>query len=350
MSRDGKRDFRWRRFVPVQILNYLALRVVVMVISMFPFSMVPRIGALLAFVIRFIDRKHTRIAEKNLANTRGLVAPEDVHAFIGRVYAHIGQGFVEMLMIPRLLERRQLSGAVRLERFEVVDRVLAEGRGIIVSIAHLGNWEFCGLAVTLAGYPLNSLARPVENPWVDRYLNRFRTQTGQRIIPKYHALGQMIRVLQKNELLVIQVDQDARHTGVFVDFFGRPASTHRSPALLSLKYGTPIVLAEIYREKGVHTCIISDPLYPDDFRGEADPVTALTQAVTAKVEAAIRAHPDQWFWVHDRWKTAERAARNEASGLGPQAIGVSPLSPLGGVGPSTRSARSGQADPLWPMA
>jgi len=163
-----------------------------------------------------------------------------------------------------------------------------------------------GLAVCAAGHPLHSLARPIENPWIDGYLTRFRTQTGQQIISKYRALGEMIRVLQKNEILIIQVDQDARSHGVYVDFFGRPASTHRSPALLSLKYGTPIVVANIYREGGLHHCVLSDPILPEAYRTQPDPVRALTQAFTAKFEEFVRSRPDQWFWVHDRWKTAER--------------------------------------------
>lgn len=310
MSASSKREFKLRRFPPLQVLVYLLVRAVVMVIDMFPYEMAPAIGRVLSRVIRLIDRKHARIAAKNLERSRGVCPPDEIPTFIDRVYDHIGLGFVEMLMIPRLMQRHAVERYVRLERFEVIDRVLRDGKGIIVTIGHLGNWELIGLAVTLAGYRLNSLARPVENPWVDRYLNRFRTQTGQEIISKYHALGAMVRAIQRNELLVVQIDQDARHFGVFVEFFGRPASTHRSPAVLSLKYGTPIAVANIFRDEGgVHRCIVSDPLDPEAFRAHADPVKALTQAYTARLEDCVRAHPDQWFWVHDRWKTAERAAR-----------------------------------------
>lgn len=308
MSR-SKRDFKLRRFPPLQFLVYLLLRAVVMVIDMFPYEMSPAIGRVLSRVIRLIDRKHARIAAKNLERSRGVCPPDEIPGFIDRVYDHIGLGFVEMLMIPRLMQRHAVERYVRLERFEIIDRALRDGKGIIVTIGHLGNWELIGLAVTLAGYRLNSLARPVENPWVDRYLNRFRTQTGQEIISKYHALGSMVRAIQRNELLVVQIDQDARHFGVFVDFFGRPASTHRSPAVLALKYGTPIAVANIFRDGGVHRAVLSDPLDPAAFRDQPDPVMALTQAYTAKFEECVRAHPDQWFWVHDRWKTAERAAR-----------------------------------------
>ena len=159
-------------------------------------------------------------------------------------------------------------------------------------IGHLGNWELIGLAVNASGVRLHSLARPIENPWIDRWLGRFRTQTGQEIIPKHHALGKMMRVLASNETLVIQIDQNVRQGGASVEFFGRPASTHRSPALLSLKHGTPVVVANIYREGGRHTCVLSDPLDPELFRSLEDPVTSLTQALSDRFEDCVRRIPN----------------------------------------------------------
>lgn len=285
-----------------------------MVVGMFPYSRAHLVGRWLGRIVKVFDRKHRRVALKNVERSRVVSPPDTLSGFIDRVYDHIGLGSVEMMMIPKLIEHVQ--DHVRLERFHVVSEVLAQGRGMIVVIGHLGNWELIGLAVCHAGYPLHSLARPIENPWVDRYLNRFRTQTGQSIIPKYHALGEMVRVLQRNEILIIQVDQDARSHGVYVDFFGRPASTHRSPALLALKYRTPIVVANIYRDQGIHHCVLSDPILPDSFRNYADPVVALTQTYTEKFEECVRAHPDQWFWVHDRWKTAERKYQLRPGGGG----------------------------------
>ncbi len=310
-----KHGFRLRRVLPIQVLLYLLLRSVFMVVGMFPFSMAPAIARVLGRLFRLLDRKHARIAAKNLQLSSGVCPPDQIPAFVDRVYRNLGLGFIEMLMIPRLMGLHGLSRLVRLERFDVLDRALREGRGAITVIAHQGNWELIGLGASLAGYPLNSLARPIENPWIEDYLGRFRTQTGQKIIPKYHALGEMVRALRRNEVLVVQVDQDARHFGVFVDFFGRPASTHRSPAILSLKYGTPILPANIYREGGVQHCVVSDPIRPEEFSGLPDPVKALTQAYTARMEGFIRQHPDQWFWVHDRWKSAERAARDHPDQL-----------------------------------
>jgi len=304
MSVERRREFKLRRFPPVQFLVYAFLRAVLMIVGMFPTSMAPALGRHVGRIAQIFDRRHRRTVVKNLERSRGVCPPDAIPEFVDRIYANLGRLFVEMMMIPKLVGR--LEEIVRLERFHVVEEVRRQGRGMITVIGHLGNWELIGLAVCHAGHPLHSLARPIENPWVDRYLNGFRTRTGQKIIPKYHALGEMIRVLQRNEVLIIQVDQDARSHGVYTDFFGRPASTHRSPALLSLKYGTPIVVANIYREGGTHYCVLSDPILPEAFKSQADPVRALTQAYTEKFEECVRAHPDQWFWVHDRWKTAER--------------------------------------------
>jgi KDO2-lipid IV(A) lauroyltransferase len=296
-------NFRWRRVPPIPFLLYLLLRYVLMVVDMFPYAMAPKVGRFLGRIVHFIDRRHVRVASTNLAKVSGVCPADEIPEFVERIYDHLGLSLVEMLMTPRLLERGQVSDHVTVENTGIVDAILKEGRGAIIAIGHLGNWEITGIAVALHGYRLNSLARPIENPWIDRYLNRFRTHTGHSIISKYHALGAMVATLQRNELLVIQIDQDARHQGVFVDFFGRPASTHRSPAVLSLKYGTPIVPVNIFREGNRHRCVVTEAFYPDPYRGLPDPTQALTQAFTRRFEEFVRQHPEQWFWVHRRWKT-----------------------------------------------
>jgi KDO2-lipid IV(A) lauroyltransferase len=313
MSRRDK--FRLHEVRPVQFLLYLGLRALAMVVDMFPYRMAPKIAKLVAWAVRTIDRKHVRIAIKNLTRSVNVCPSARIPAFIKRMYENVGLGFVEMLMVPRLLRMRAIPRYVKLIRYDVFDRLAEAGRGVIVVIAHMGNWEIGGVATTLAGYPIESLAKPIRNPWIEDYLRRFRTVTGQKIIPRDRALGEMIRVLQRKGMLVVQIDQDARQSGIYVDFFGRPASTHRAPATLSLKYDAPIVLVNTYREDALNYAVCSDPIYPETFRGSADPVRALTQAYSERLEGFIREHPDQWFWMHDRWKTAERVTRSIQSAL-----------------------------------
>jgi KDO2-lipid IV(A) lauroyltransferase len=299
---------------PVQFLLYLALRAVVMVVHMFPYRAARDIGRLAGRVLYAVDRKHVRIAVKNLHRSRDVCPPDEVPAFIRRIYEHFGQSLVEVLMMSRLLERHEFRNVIHL-RTENFDRCLNEGRGAIVVVGHQGNWEMIGVACTLAGYPVHSLMRPIDNPWIDAYLRHFRTLTGQTMIPRDRALGEMIRVLQRKKFLIVQVDQDARESGVYVNFFGRPASTHRAAATLSLKYNVPVVLANMYREGTINHCVISTPFYPEDYKSLRDPAKAMTQAITDRLEEYIRQHPEQWFWIHDRWKTAERVARTTSEAL-----------------------------------
>jgi Kdo2-lipid IVA lauroyltransferase/acyltransferase len=312
MSQEEK--FRLLQVRPIQYLIYLVVRAIVMVVHMFPYRMARTIGRMAGRVLYIVDRKHVRIAAKNLYRTRGICPPDAVPAFILRVYRHFAQSLVEVVMMSRLLERHEFTKVVHL-RTENFDRCLNEGRGAIVVVSHQGNWEMIGVACTMAGYPVHSLMRPIDNPWIDAYLRHFRTLTGQTMIPRDRALGEMIRVLQRKKFLIVQIDQDARDSGVYVNFFGRAASTHRAAATLSLKYNAPVVLANMYREGAINHCVISDPFYPDAYRDQPDPVKAITQAITDRLEEYIRQHPVQWFWMHDRWKTAERVARETPTAL-----------------------------------
>lgn len=297
----------WTLVAPVAFAVYVAARVAFMVVQMFPWTGARAVGRWLGWLLRRVDRKHARIARRNLERAREVVPQGGADGFLGRVYEHVGLGLVELLMAPKLLAVGGLGRWVRLERFHVLDEALRRGRGAILAIGHLGNYELAGLAVAQAGYPLYSLARPVVNRRLDRYLTRCRTQTGQGILHLDRGLRDMVRVLRSNRVLVVQMDLDAKGSGIGVEFMGRRASAHRTPAVLSLKYSVPIIPANVFREGGVHRCVLADPLSPESFRDGPDPVPELTRRIVADLEGFVRAHPDQWLWLLDRWRSADRA-------------------------------------------
>jgi KDO2-lipid IV(A) lauroyltransferase len=295
----------WLTSAPVQWSMYVLFRAVIMVVSMFRPSWVRRIGRLVGKLFYLVDVKHRPLAEKNVLRAEGMTRdPREAKRFVRRCYEHIGLSIVENLMLPRMFANRQIAGLVDVGELRRLADLLGEGRGAIVVIAHLGNWELGGIAAAMTGLPLHSIARPVANPWFDEYLARFRTSTGQAIIPKSGAVAEAREVLKRNEVLVVLADQDARRSGVFVPFFGRPASTIRTPALLFLKYRAPIVPVDIHREgRERHVIRVAEPIRPGDYESIDEGVTALTAAFTARLEAFIRAHPEQWMWLHARWKT-----------------------------------------------
>lgn len=306
-----ERKRHWTLVPPVEFLIYAAVRGVLAALQALSWRQAAAAGRWVGRILRRVDRRHARIARRNLEAAPGIVPPAGIPAFLDRVYENLGWSLMELLLVPRLLARGEIGRRVLLERFHVFDRALEAGKGAIAVIGHLGNYELGGLAACLAGYPLHSLARPIVNRWLDRWLDRLRRRTGQRIIPRDGALGEMIRVLRRNGILVIQIDQDAKGGGVLVDFLGRPASTHKSPALLALKYGVPIIPVDIYRKDGLNHCVLEDPIDPVPYRGRSDAVEALTAEVSRRFERQVRAHAEQWWWVFDRWRGAEKLARKE---------------------------------------
>jgi KDO2-lipid IV(A) lauroyltransferase len=211
---------------------------------------------------------------------------------------------VELLAALNNLGRYLRPPHVEIRGGAMVQEHLRSGRGAVIAIAHLGNWELAGLAASAEGYPLVSVARPLENPYVNAYLMNVRGLTGQRILLKRGSVREMIRTLREGGLLVILGDQRMRD-GLIVPFLGRPALTARTPATLSLRCEVPVFPVEIYRSEGrpsVHVMSVSSPIRPEGFSGRADAIEAMTIAINERLGEFVRAHPDQWLWMHRRWK------------------------------------------------
>ncbi len=311
---EEREPLRLRRLWVVQALTYLVARAIIMIVCMLPPRMAGRAGRLLGRIMYVVDRKHVKLARKNLTRTGFMNLDDRAQGrFIRRVYEHFGTSIVENLMLPKIVQGGRLMRLARLENRHFMDAALARGKGAIMVIAHLGNWELGGLFVPACGHPANSIARPIENPWLDRFWNRLRALTGQKVISKETAVLDMVRVFKRNEILVILADLDARDGGVFIPFLGQPASTTRSPAVFAMRYDAPIVPLEVWRgDDGIHHYRYSEPIpvgtYATNDAGVADIMTK----VNARLEEFVRRHPTQWMWMHARWKTAGRVLRKEA--------------------------------------
>ena len=194
---------------------------------------------------------------------------------------------------------------IRLEGVEHLRAVMAaHGRALLLT-AHLGNWELLAAAHRLTGFPLSIVVRPLDAPWLDALAERLRRRTGVELIDKRGALRPVLEALRRGRMIGILMDQNAaRREGVFVDFFGRAASTSRSMALLALRTQTPVVPVFIRREAdGRHTVAIHPALTPPEANGSEAAVVDLTARCTYAIERAIRETPTQWLWSHDRWRT-----------------------------------------------
>lgn len=203
---------------------------------------------------------------------------------------------------------------LRIEGLEHVRSAMQRHGRVLLLTAHLGNWELLPAACHLTGFQLSVVLRPLDAPWLDRLARRLREKSGVELIDKRAALRPVMRALAGGRMVGILLDQNAaRREGVFVPFFGHAASTSRSLAVLALRTGTPIVPAFIRREDGGIHRVVAGPALP--LPASANPAAAiqsLTARCTEVIEAAIRESPDQWLWMHDRWRTRPPGDRRNA--------------------------------------
>ena len=194
---------------------------------------------------------------------------------------------------------------VRIDGLEHLRAVMdTHGRALLLT-AHLGNWELLPAANRVTGYPLSVVMRPLDARWLDALATRLRQKTSVDLIDKRAALRPVLRALAGRGMVGILLDQNAsRREGVFVPFFGRSASTSKSLAVLAIRTGTPIVPTFIRREDtGVHRIVVRPALPLPDTGALEAAVVALTARCTEAIETAVRETPEQWLWMHNRWRT-----------------------------------------------
>ena len=251
-----------------------------------------------------LDRRHTAIARGNLEAALGATASGDERERILRAcWRHFGRITFDALTFPQL-DARALDSIVRVEGLEHARAALALGRGVLVFSAHWGHWEAGAYAMGLLGVPFAIITRPLDNPLLEKRLATLRRGTGNTIIPKRRAVRETIRALAEGTAVAILIDQDARDDGVFVPFFGRPAATTPPLALRALRSGAPIVpIFASLAHDGRITVRVEPQVDAQPTADRAADVLRLTAACTAIVERQVRRDPEQWLWMHRRWKT-----------------------------------------------
>ena len=300
----------------VDYLAYLAVRLFVAVAQALSIEASYAMADRVAAILYLVDRRHRNVGLENLRLAFGDRYDEGERDRIVRaVYRHFCRMLVEMLHIPRKLHATTWRDRIELVGHEpVLDRLLKGGPVIMLS-GHFGNWEMAGYLFGVFGFPPHSVARALDNPYLDRFLRTFRERTGQKLIPKTGGYDQMLDVLRGGGILSFLADQDAGERGMFVDFFGRPASTHKAIALLALEHRAPVVVGYARRigpgfryEVGCNAVID-----PEEWTGTADDARILTQRYTTALEAIIRRDPEQYLWLHRRWKHQPKARARRAA-------------------------------------
>jgi KDO2-lipid IV(A) lauroyltransferase len=251
----------------------------------------------------------SRQREKALKSLRLALGKEKSEAEIRKIAKGVFQNFaqtaVEILRLPRLSKERLASLVDLGDAVQVYDSLLAEGKGLIAITAHIGNWELLAGAFGLMGFRGAVIARKIYYEPYNRWIVGLRQSIGVPTIYREGASREILKVLGRGEIIGMLPDQDIDSLrGVFVNFFGRPAYTPVAPVRLALQFGTPILPNFLIRQKdGRYKVILGEVIRttPGDRSEEA--VTLATAKWMRSFEEVIRQYPDQWGWMHDRWKT-----------------------------------------------
>jgi KDO2-lipid IV(A) lauroyltransferase len=292
-------------------LLYALLRVFVAVVYLFPAGANLRTGR---FLGRLAWRFYHRGRQRAIENLRASFPEKDEQWILetGRKsFECLLMQMMDVILTPQLVRKdnwREYCCFVNAER---IKWMVKEHKGMLLLTAHYGNFELVGYMLGMFGFDIYSVARPLDNKYINDYLFGIRQSKGQKLIIKKGASGMMEEVVAKGATLGFIADQDAGKKGIFVDFFGRKASTYKSIGLLAMMENVPLAIGCSRRvgNRFFFNIELERLIMPHEWADKADPLQWISQEYTSAIEGFIRKDPTQYWWMHRRWKSRPRSER-----------------------------------------
>jgi KDO2-lipid IV(A) lauroyltransferase len=299
----------------VLLLQYLGIRTVEMFVQMFPINAALVVARAMGHGWYLFNRKHRQRALEHL---RASFSEEEMSDRQARRIArksceHFAMLAVETMFTPRLIKPSTWHRFVRLGDIRAALDKMLEGKTTLVLSGHFGNWEVLAYTMATIGFRINAVARPLDNPYINDHFYGIRTRSGLRILDKKGVSELLEDIIAAGQEIGFVADQNAGRKGLFVDFFGRKASTYKTIALLAIRYELPIIVGYA-RRVGHHYKFelgCQDLIVPEDWKDKDDELFYVTQRFTKAIEYLVRKYPDQYLWIHRRWKTRPPEERQE---------------------------------------
>lgn len=288
----------------VDYLGYLVVRLFVCVVQAMPIETCAVVARWLAKVCASVLKIRRRVVEDNLKHAFPNMTAAERKRIFRQMWEHLFLLVIEVIHAPRKIHRTNWRDYVTLVNAPAIIRAFFDDRPTVIICGHYGNFELSGFVLGVLGFPSFTIARPLDNPYVDQFLHEFRRMTGQYILPKSGSARDVEAVLRRGGILALLADQNAGRKGCWVEFFGRPASSHKGIALFTLASEAPTIFCYARRTGGplVHRMGGDAILEPRTMPAEMRTVTGITEWYTRELERIIRLAPEQYWWLHRRWR------------------------------------------------
>ena len=283
----------------VHLLSYIILRITCFILILLPlgssYFLARGIGNFAWHVLRY----RRQIVMDNLQIAFGReMGKSQLEEIAAESYKQIAMSFIELLIGPKL--QKEIQRILQAEQIELIQELLRQGHGLITVTGHLGGWELqAAAAATVIAEPLTVAAVQQSNPYINRFIAKRRNAMGMQVAGTKEAMKLLLKALRNHQVIGLAADQNAGAHAVFVDFFGKTAATHPGPAQLALKFNAPMLVAVAVRIGPAQFKILAQQVEIK----EDDTVKTLTQRHVKILESFIRQYPEQYFWLHRRWKT-----------------------------------------------
>lgn len=289
----------------IQLVEYLAIMVVALPLYWMPRRMALWAGEFIGTLMYYLLPRRRQIGFNNLTIAFGdSMSDQERERILRSNFRNLGKSIVEVLHFPKM-SRDDVRAKVTIVGQENCVNAMSKGRGMIYLAAHIGNWEMSSFAQSAAGYPANIVVRPLDNRYLNNFMVKVRTMYGHTILARRNGMRDMMAALKRKEAVGILMDQNAKRSqGIFVDFFGKPASTVPVIAILALRYDVPVIPGFIVRTGfDTHTLYFGEKIEIERTGDAKKDIELNTARLNKVLEDFIRQYPDQWFWIHNRWKT-----------------------------------------------
>jgi len=272
---------------------------------MLPRPLARAIGITLGLTVYAVHRRLRRVGLRNLSLAFPEMSDRERRRIVRGEFISLGRQLAEVCLFPRYT-RENVSSIVVYEGFENFERAYARGKGVLFLTGHIGAWELSAFAHSLQGHPLSIVMRSLDNPYIDKLIQGYRTMHGNRTVDKDDFVRGLLSAMKAGETVGILMDTNMTPPqGVFVDFFGIPACTASGLARIALRTDAAVVPGFTVWDSKLRKYILRFDPAVELIRtadNESD-IIANTTKFTKVIEEVIRQYPDQWLWVHRRWKT-----------------------------------------------